>query len=130
VLQFDMPQMGIACLGESAPQPNGGTPYRARFTNPSGEPLRLLTLYRLMHGRKSVAFLWPQTADYAFELNTAPGVKLSYVGFLPDGRLATLQNVPSDPATEAVQVLKMQVTASPVKDIQELTQLIDQLIGL
>jgi hypothetical protein len=130
VLQFDLAQLGILCLGELQAQPIGSVAYKARFTDPARQPLRLLTLYGIAKGRNTVEFLWPKSADFAFDLHLAPGQNVSYVGFLPDGRLATLRNIGAMPETQAVQVLQMQVSAAPVKDLPELTQLIDSLTGL
>ncbi len=130
VLQFDLGQLGTVCLGEAIGQASGSVPYKVRFTDPSGQPLRLLTLYGLAKGRNTVEFLWPKSADFAFDINIAPSVTNSYVGFLPDGRLATIQNVVAMPETQDVHVLQMQVSAAPIKDLQELTQLIDGLTGL
>ncbi len=130
VLQFEMAQLGIVCLGELQGQPIGSVTYKARFTDPAGQPLRLLTLYGITKRRNTVAFLWPKSADFAFDLQVAPNLPNSYVGFLPDGRLATISNVGALDDSQDVHVLQMQVSAAPVKDLQELTQLIDGLAGL
>jgi hypothetical protein len=130
VLQFDLAQLGTVCLGEAQGKPSGSAPYKVRFTDADGQALRLLTLYGLAKGRNSVEFLWPKSADFAFDIDIAPSVTQSYVGFLPDGRLATIQNVAAMPETQDVHVLQMRVSAAPIKDIQELTQLIDGLTGL
>jgi hypothetical protein len=129
VLQFDMGQLGIVCLGEAQGQITGTT-HKVRFTDANDQPLRLLTLYGLARGRNTVEFLWPKTADFAFDISIAPSMTHSYVGFLADGRLASVSKVEALPDDQGVQVLKMQVSAAPIKDLQELTQLIDGLAGL
>lgn len=130
VLQFDLKQLGIICLGETQGQLPGTNTHKVRFTDASGQALRLLTLYGITQGRNTVDFLWPKTADCAFDLQVAPQAKQGFVGFLPDGRIASIQNIPALPSTETVQVLQMQVSAAPVKNLQELTQLIDGMAGL
>ena len=130
VLQFELDQVGTICLGETQGQQAAGPNYKARFTDSQGNALHLLTLYGLAEGRNAVAFHWPKTADFAFDVKLAAGTSNSFLGFLSDGRLASISKIAElKPGTE-VNVLQMQVSEAPVQDIQELKQLIAQFTGL
>lgn len=122
VLSFDLQQLGIACLGESASKTSGLMSYKVRFTDPQGQSLRILTLYSLPEGLNTVQFFWPKSADFTFEPSILSGTSTTFAGFLPDGRLAISQPIGLLPNTVAVHTLQMEISDSPVKDIHDLTQ--------
>lgn len=122
VLSFDLKQLGIACLGESASNTSGLMSYKVRFTDPQGQALRILTLYSLPEGLNTVQFFWPKSTDFTFEPMMLSGTATTFAGFLPDGRLAISQPVGVLPNTVPVHTLKMEISDSPVKDIHDLTQ--------
>jgi hypothetical protein len=128
VLQFDISQLGIVCLGESAAN-SGLLTQKVRFTDVNGQALRLLTLYSLPKGMNTVQFHWPKTADFVFEVGFIAGNTSQLVGFLPDGRLAVAKKVGILPESDAVHTLKMEISAAPVKDLQDLTQLLSVADG-
>ncbi|MBK9449972.1 MAG: hypothetical protein IPN95_11330 [Bacteroidetes bacterium] len=129
VMQFDISSLGIVCLGESAGDNNSLLMQKMRFTDTQDQPLRLLTLYSLPKGMNTVQFHWPKTADFVFEVGMVAGNTSQLVGFLPDGRLAIAKEVGILPESDAVHTLKMEISATPVKDLQDLTQLLSVADG-
>ncbi len=77
----------------------------------------------------TVQFHWPKTADFVFEVGMVAGNTSQLVGFLPDGRLAVAKVVGILPESDAVHTLKMEISAAPVKDLQDLTQLLSVVDG-
>jgi hypothetical protein len=129
VLQFTLSSLGISCLGESAGATKGLMNYKVRFADAQGQALRLLTLYSLPKGLNTVQFYFPKTADYVFEAGMMAGTTTTFAGFLPDGRLALVKGVGALPETMPVHTLKMEISPAPIKDLQELTQLLAGDVG-
>jgi hypothetical protein len=130
VMKFNIDHFGVVCLGNAITTESSNVTSKVRFTDPSNQTLRMLTLYAVDRTSNTVKFLWPKTADFVFDLDIAPGAKTDYIGFLPDGRLGMAQNVVAMPNTPEVHILQMKISDAPVQNIKELTQLIDQPAGL
>lgn len=129
VLQFNIGQLGIVCLGETAGNSSGLLTHKLRLTDRQGQPLRILTLYSLPKGLNTVQFHWPTTADFQFEVGTMAGSTSTLVGFLPDGRLAIAKDISLPAENGNAHTLPMEISAAPVKDLQDLTQLLAATSG-
>jgi hypothetical protein len=120
VMQFGTRQLGFVCLGESYSKQNPN--YTIHLTDTLGNPLRLLTLYGLPKDLNMVQFFHPQTADFAFSIDPYVMSTFTLVGFLPDGRLAIAKDLGAFGRVN--DTIPMKISAAPVKDLQDLTQLL------
>lgn len=128
VVQFSLDRLGYTAIGQAMGKPAGGLRRTVVFTDDKGQGLRILTLYGITQGSKSVDFLWPLDGNFSFGLDIAPGTVQSYLGFLPDGRVASVKDARPKPE-KGLQTMQMQVSEAPVKDLASLAQLLDQFAG-
>jgi hypothetical protein len=122
VMQFQMNQLGIIALGESAGLGGNAPLHKLHFTDAGGKTLRVLTLYSMPTGLNTVQFLWPQDTSFTFEAHLMAGTTTMFAGFLPDGRLGITRAVTVQQDTQKIHTLVMEISDQPIQDLKDLTQ--------
>lgn len=107
-------------------QLSGMRSIKVNLTGADKKKIETYALYKLMEGMNTVAYFWPQDKNFSFELSFVPDQPQTFFGFTKEGHLITVESgaLEAMDTSEEVRAISATVSSAPVKNIEELKQLL------
>jgi hypothetical protein len=99
---------------------------KVRLTHPGAKAVETYALYKVVEGLNTVAYFWPQDKEFSFELSFVPDQPQTFFGFTEQGHLITVNSAALEglSTSEEVRTIPVDLSPTPVKNIEELKQLL------
>lgn len=113
-------------LESTDPQLSGMRSAKVQLTYAGMKTAETYALYKVVEGLNTVAYFWPQDKDFSFELSFVPGQQQTFFGFDEQGHLITVNSdaLEALPTSEEIRTIPADISPAPIKNIEELKQLL------